>query len=75
MVSEAEGRAIARRAEKRAREDGSSSSTTHAYGSRVLHRGLSGRDVLTLQRYVTSLGYPTPRTGDFTRRTKEYMIR
>jgi peptidoglycan hydrolase-like protein with peptidoglycan-binding domain len=73
VVSQSEGRTIARRtAEKRAREAGTAtdSSESHPFASRVLRQGLSGDDVLTLQRLVTKLGYPTPRYGRFTSRTK-----
>src|SRR5215218_7259282 len=67
VISQAEGRAIARRtSEKQAREAGGS----HEFATRVLRQGLKGDDVLTLQRLVTKLGYPTPRYGRFTSRTK-----
>ena len=74
VISQAEGLAIARRAdEKRARE-AAGSSGSYRYASRVLRQGLRGNDVLKLQRYVTSLGYPTPRYGRFTSRTKSDFL-
>ena len=39
-------------------------------GDRTLSQGSTGDDVLELQREVTYLGYPTPRTGSFTSETK-----
>ena len=72
VVSTAEGRAIVRRtAEKEAREGGGA----YQYGERVQRRGLRGGDVLTLQRYVTRLGYATPRYGRYTSRTERDMVR
>ncbi len=73
VVSEAEGRAIARRAdEKRAREGDPEPdpARTYTFGERVLSQGMYGPDVMTLQRLVTALGYPTPRYARFTSRTK-----
>jgi len=71
VVSESEGATIARRAdEKRAREAEPDPPTSYDYGERTLKRGLRGDDVLTLQQYVTKLGYPTPRYGQFTSRTE-----
>ena len=35
-----------------------------ALGDRTLRQGMSGSDVLELQRVVTYLGYPTPRTDN-----------
>lgn len=37
---------------------------------RLLHQGQSGRDVKTLQTWLTSLGYPVPATGYFGAMTK-----
>jgi murein DD-endopeptidase MepM/ murein hydrolase activator NlpD len=74
VVSESEGRAIARRAdEKRAREAAPEPEGSYDFGERTLRRGLRGDDVLTLQRYVTKLGYATPRYGQFTSRTESDM--
>lgn len=67
VVSEWEGGAIARRADEKRAQDAQPS---YSYGSRTLRLGKRGDDVLTLQKYVTRLGYPTPRTGDYTSRTK-----
>ncbi len=39
-------------------------------GDRTLREGMEGDDVMELQREVTYLGYPTPRTGSFTSGTK-----
>lgn len=39
-------------------------------GDRTLRQGMEGDDVMELQREVTYLGYPTPRTGSFTSGTK-----
>jgi murein DD-endopeptidase MepM/ murein hydrolase activator NlpD len=70
VISQAEGRAIARRAdEKRARER-EAELPRYDYASRVLREGRRGTDVLRLQRYVTALGYPTPRHGRFSSRTE-----
>jgi murein DD-endopeptidase MepM/ murein hydrolase activator NlpD len=75
VVSRSEGGAIARRAdEKRAREAAPEPERAYRYGERALRRGLRGDDVLTLQRLVTQLGYPTPRYGSFTSRTEADMI-
>lgn len=74
VVSESEGRAIARRAdEKRARE-AEPAARRWVFGERVLKRGMRGSDVGTLQRLVTELGYYTPRTYEFTRRTKQDIL-
>lgn len=71
VVSEWEGGAIARRAdEKRAREATPETERSYAFASRTLRLGKQGSDVLTLQRLVTKLGYFTPRTGNYTSRTK-----
>ncbi len=71
VVSEWEGDAIARRAdEKRAREATPETDRSYAFASRTLRLGKQGSDVLTLQRLVTKLGYFTPRTGNYTSRTK-----
>src|SRR5215210_1461401 len=45
-----------------------------ALGDRELRQGMSGDDVMELQREVTYLGYPTPRYGTFTSRTKSDTI-
>src|SRR5215211_1787007 len=45
-----------------------------ALGDRTLRQGMSGDDVMELQREVTYLGYPTPRYGTFTSRTKSDII-
>ncbi len=73
-VDPSEGKTIVRRARDR-RERMSGAPRSYAYGERNLYRGLRGDDVLTLQRLVTKLGYPTPRYGTFTSRTKSDMIR
>jgi murein DD-endopeptidase MepM/ murein hydrolase activator NlpD len=74
VVSQAEGRAIVRRtAEKRAREE-SGETRAYDFGERILRQGMQGGDVMTLQRLVTQLGYPTPRYGVFTSRTKADII-
>jgi murein DD-endopeptidase MepM/ murein hydrolase activator NlpD len=74
VVSQSEGRTIARRAdEKRAREAQPEPERSYDFGERTLRRGLRGDDVLTLQRLVTKLGYPTPRYGSFTSRTEADM--
>ena len=80
VISQSEGRAIARRAAtKRAGASGepprpSNPTRSYTFGDRVLRRGLRGDDVLTLQRLVTKLGYPTPRYGIFTSRTKADVV-
>ena len=45
-----------------------------ALGDRTLRQGMSGDDVMQLQRLVTELGYPTPRSGTFTSRTKSDIL-
>ena len=45
-----------------------------ALGDRTLRQGMSGDDVMELQRLVTELGYPTPRYGTFTSRTKTDIL-
>ena len=71
VVSQSEGSTIVRRAnEKRAREAQPDTAGSYAFTERTLRLGLKGGDVLTLQRLVTELGYPTPRTGRYTSRTK-----
>jgi peptidoglycan hydrolase-like protein with peptidoglycan-binding domain len=45
-----------------------------ALGDRTLRQGMSGSDVLELQRGVTYLGYPTPRTDNFTSETKSDIV-
>jgi murein DD-endopeptidase MepM/ murein hydrolase activator NlpD len=45
-----------------------------ALGDRTLRQGMSGDEVMELQRLVTELGYPTPRTGTFTSRTKSDIL-
>ncbi len=75
VVSQTEGGAIGRRLrEQRAREGDSGSSRSYEFGERTLRRGFRGGDVLTLQRLVTKLGYPTPRYGSFTSRTVTDML-
>lgn len=70
VVSLAEGRAIARRAdEKRARE-AEVETRTHRFTERVLRQGMKGSDVGTLQRLISELGYPTPRTYYFSSETR-----
>jgi peptidoglycan hydrolase-like protein with peptidoglycan-binding domain len=71
VISQWEGGAIVRRArEKRERE----ATSGYDFGERVLQQGMRGDDVMTLQRLVTQLGYPTPRYGTFTSRTKSDII-
>ncbi len=75
-IGPSEGRTIVRRAqERRDRMNGGPSTRSYDFGERTLSEGLRGGDVLTLQRLVTRLGYPTPRYGMFTSRTKRDMIR
>jgi murein DD-endopeptidase MepM/ murein hydrolase activator NlpD len=45
-----------------------------ALGDRTLRQGMSGDDVMELQRLVTELGHPTPRYGTFTSRTKADIL-
>lgn len=77
-VDPSEARTIVRRARERREAMAGAprpSTRSYDYGERPLYRGLRGKDVLTLQRLVTRLGYPTPRYGRFTGRTKSDMIR
>ncbi len=77
-VDPSEGKTIVRRAqERRDRMNGGSgggSTRRYHFGERPLYEGRRGGDVMTLQRLVTELGYPTPRYGLFTRRTKRDML-
>src|SRR3954469_16937745 len=43
------------------------------YGSRTLKRGMHGRDVKQLQRYLTKAGHRTRRDGDFGPRTRRAL--
>lgn len=45
------------------------------YGSRTLHRGMSGTDVEDLQNYLTLAGYPTSVDGDFGPLTRKSVVR
>ena len=78
-VDPSEGRTIVRRArERREAMTGAPAgppTRSYGYGERALYQGLRGDDVLTLQRLVTRLGYPTPRYGTFTSRTKNDVTR
>ncbi len=44
-------------------------------GSRVLHQGMTGPDVMTLQRDLTRVGLPTPSVGRFGAATKRTVRR
>ena len=69
-VDPSEGRTIVRRARERRERMNGGSPRSYRFGERPLYEGLRGGDVMTLQRLVTDLGYPTPRYGAFTSRTK-----
>lgn len=73
-IDPSEGKTIVRRAQERRDRSSGGSTRSYEFGERTLSQGLRGGDVLTLQRLVTGLGYPTPRYGVFTSRTKRDMI-
>src|SRR4051812_25528917 len=43
------------------------------YGSRTLQRGMQGRDVKQLQRYLSKAGHRTSRDGEFGPRTRRAL--